>query len=163
IPDDDRWIVLVSAGFAWTYLTARPGVLIGAVDAYLLAPLQAGFDALIGRRRKLRADDFLIGEKLGEGSFGIVYSGFVIPKNAGGAEVREAYGRKKSSRRSPPPATDGRRFEEKVILKRVKIGVERAVECGDFEEWFNYRMSRAAPETCAEFLGTFVPDKTDTR
>lgn len=30
----------------------------------------------------------------------------------------------------------------------------------DFEEWFNYRLSRAAPETCSEFLGSFVADKT---
>lgn len=36
------------------------------------------------------------------------------------------------------------------------------MECGDYEEWFNYRMSRAAPDTCAEFLGSFVSDTTDT-
>lgn len=36
------------------------------------------------------------------------------------------------------------------------------MECGEFEEWFNYRLSRAAPETCAEFLGSFIADKTNT-
>lgn len=43
----------------------------------------------------------------------------------------------------------------------MKIGVKGAVECGEFEEWFNYRLSRAAPETCAEFLGSFTADKTN--
>lgn len=33
---------------------------------------------------------------------------------------------------------------------------------GEYEEWFNYRLSRAAPDTCAEFLGSFVADKTNT-
>ncbi|GFY83869.1 protein kinase superfamily protein [Actinidia rufa] len=54
-------------------------------------------------------------------------------------------------------------FKQKVILKQVKIGVQGAEECGDFEEWFNYRLSRAAPETCAEFLGSFVADKTNSQ
>lgn len=42
------------------------------------------------------------------------------------------------------------------------MGTKGAKECGDFEEWFNYRVSRAAPESCAEFLGTFVADKTSS-
>lgn len=45
----------------------------------------------------------------------------------------------------------------------MKVGVQGAEECGDFEEWFNYRLSRAAPETCAEFLGSFIADKTNTQ
>lgn len=43
------------------------------------------------------------------------------------------------------------------------MGIEGAKECGDFEEWFNYRVSRAAPETCAEFLGSFIADKTSSQ
>lgn len=46
---------------------------------------------------------------------------------------------------------------------QVKIGVQGAEEFGEYEEWFNYRMARAAPETCAEFLGSFVADKTNTQ
>lgn len=46
---------------------------------------------------------------------------------------------------------------------QVKVGVQGAEECGDFEEWFNYRLSRAAPETCAEFLGTFIAEKTNSQ
>lgn len=46
---------------------------------------------------------------------------------------------------------------------QIKVGIQGAEECGDFEEWFNYRLSRAAPETCAEFLGSFVADKTNSQ
>lgn len=46
---------------------------------------------------------------------------------------------------------------------QVKVGIQGAEECADFEEWFNYRLSRAAPETCAEFLGSFVADKTSSQ
>ena len=53
-------------------------------------------------------------------------------------------------------------FDCNVVLK-VKVGVQGAEECGDFEEWFNYRLSRAAPETCAEFLGSFIADQTNSQ
>lgn len=46
---------------------------------------------------------------------------------------------------------------------QIKVGIQGAEECGDFEVWFNYRLSRAAPETCAEFLGSFVADKTNSQ
>lgn len=53
-------------------------------------------------------------------------------------------------------------FDCNVALQ-VKVGVQGAEECGDFEEWFNYRLSRAAPETCAEFLGSFIADQTNSQ
>ncbi|KAL2250299.1 serine/threonine-protein kinase STN8, chloroplastic [Sesamum indicum] len=155
LPQVQKWGLLVFAGITWIYLTARPGVLVGAIDAYILAPLQVGFDTLSGRR-SLKRTDFLVGDILGEGSFGIVYSGVIVPKNV---NVDESV-RKKKSRRA---LQMDQRFQQKVILKKVKIGVQGAVECGDFEEWFNYRLSRAAPETCAEFLGSFIADKTNTQ
>lgn len=40
------------------------------------------------------------------------------------------------------------------------MGTAGAKECGDYEEWFNYRVARAAPESCADFMGSFVADKT---
>lgn len=46
---------------------------------------------------------------------------------------------------------------------QVKVGIVGAEQFGDFEEWFNYRLSRAAPETCAEFLGSFVADTTNSK
>ncbi|KAJ4767091.1 Serine/threonine-protein kinase STN8 [Rhynchospora pubera] len=134
----------------WVYLTARPGVLIGAIDAYIFAPLQIGLDSLLGRRN-LKMSDFVVGQKLGEGSFGIVYAGAIVPKNAVNVQPR---GKGKGR--------IDERFKERVILKKVKVGTIGAEECGDFEEWFNYRVSRAAPESCAEFLGSFTADKTSS-
>lgn len=185
LPENEKWGVLVFAGLVWIYLTARPGVLFGAIDTYLLAPAQKVFDSLSGRRN-LKRSDFLIGDKLGEGSFGVVYSGVVVPKNF---TVEERVRSSGSKRRQ---LEKDERFKEKVILKQVtiptflskefitfflqiliqirfcvihqvKIGVAGAIECGEFEEWFNYRLSRAAPETCAEFLGSFVSDKTSSQ
>ncbi|XP_012481319.2 serine/threonine-protein kinase STN8, chloroplastic [Gossypium raimondii] len=151
-----KWGFIVFAGLTWIYLTARPGVLVGAIDAYLFAPLQLGLGSLIGRR-SLKRSDFLVGDKLGEGSFGIVYSGVIVPKNASLEDRLPKRGKAKKA------LVDDDRFKEKVILKKVKVGVQGAEECGDYEEWFNYRLSRAAPETCAEFLGSFVADQTNSQ
>lgn len=156
LPQGHQSGVLLFAGFAWLYLTARPGVLLGAIDSYLLAPLQSGVDTLTGRRR-LKRTDFLIGERLGEGSFGVVYSGLIVPKNVSVDADRPL-------RRATLRALENdQRFKDKAILKKVKLGVQGAVECGDFEEWFNYRLSRAAPETCAQFLGSFISDITNSQ
>lgn len=92
---------------------------------------------------------------MGEGSFGVVYSGVVVPKDM---DVGERIIKKSTAK----ALESDKRFKEKVILKKVKLGVQGAKECGEFEEWFNYRLSRAAPETCAEFLGSFVADKTNS-
>ncbi|XP_071738421.1 serine/threonine-protein kinase STN8, chloroplastic [Rutidosis leptorrhynchoides] len=155
LPDSEKWGVFVFAGLLWIYLTSRPGVLFGAIDAYFLAPVQKVIDGVSGRR-SLKTSDFLIGDKLGEGSFGVVYSGVVVPKNMTVEEkVRQSGSRRRQLEKDE-------RFKERVILKQVKIGVQGAIECGDFEEWFNYRLSRAAPETCAEFLGSFISDKNNS-
>lgn len=142
-------------GLTWVYFTARPGIILGAIDAYLFAPLQTGFDILTGKRG-LKRTDFLITGKLGEGSFGIVYAGVVVPKN-----MKRDARLVKSGRRQSIESDE--RFKDKVILKQVKVGVQGAAECGEFEEWFNYRLSRAAPETCANFLGSFVSDTTNSQ
>ncbi|KAL9275211.1 Serine/threonine-protein kinase STN8, chloroplastic-like protein [Drosera capensis] len=158
LPDTEKWGIAIVAGVTWLYLTARPGVLLGAIDAYLLASLQSGLDSLSGRRR-LKRTDFFITERIGEGSFGVVYSGILLPKDVNVEEFANVRGRGKA--RLALDLND--RFKDKVILKQVKLGVKGAEECGEFEEWFNYRLSRAAPETCAEFLGSFVADTTNTQ
>ncbi|KAJ0975474.1 hypothetical protein J5N97_017439 [Dioscorea zingiberensis] len=106
-------------------------------------------DSLLGRRN-LKTSDFVVGERLGEGSFGVVYSGAIVPKNV---SVDDRI------RKSPRRLEMDGRFKEKVILKKIKVGTLGAEECGDFEEWFNYRVSRAAPDSCAEFLGSFIADQ----
>ncbi|KAG2335075.1 hypothetical protein Bca4012_016063 [Brassica carinata] len=155
--DTQTWASLASAGLVWIYLTARPGVLIGAIDAYLLAPLQLGIDTLIGTRRFKRSD-FLVTEKLGEGSFGVVYSGVLLPKNSSLVSDEPS---SRIMNKATLKSYLGE-YKERVILKKVKLGVRGAQEFGEYEEWFNYRLSRAAPDTCAEFLGSFVADKTNT-
>ncbi|KAI9108193.1 hypothetical protein K1719_021066 [Acacia pycnantha] len=157
LSDFQKWGFLTFAGLTWIYLTARPGVLIGAIDAYFLAPLQLGLDNLSGRRN-LKRTDFMIGDKIGEGSFGVVYSGVVVPKNGYVEEnVQQKRGRGKTTTNLNVKSKD------KVILKKVKVGIVGAEQFGDFEEWFNYRLARAAPETCAEFLGSFVADRTNSQ
>lgn len=112
LPETEKWGILVFGGIIWIYLTARPGVLIGAIDAYILAPLQKGVDSLLGKR-SLKRSDFLIGDKLGEGSFGVVYSGVIVPKNVTVEERARKRGNRKSLEKDA-------RFKEKVILKKVK-------------------------------------------
>ena len=112
LSETQKWGFLVFAGLTWIYLTARPGVLVGAIDAYLLAPLQLGFDSLIGRR-SLKMTGFVVGDKLGEGSFGIVYAGAIVPKNV---TVEEKRGKAKTRKLDS-------RFKDKVILKMVTFNV----------------------------------------
>ncbi|KAM3404764.1 hypothetical protein ACQJBY_007709 [Aegilops geniculata] len=147
----ERWALFGVVAVTWLYLTARPGVLSGAVDTYVLAPLQQALDTLLGRR-SLKMSDFVVGERIGEGSFGVVFSGAVVPR--GGPPVEERAGRAKTKLQLDD------RYKEKVILKKIKVGTVGAKECGDYEEWFNYRVARAAPESCADFMGSFVADKT---
>jgi hypothetical protein len=111
LPEMEKWGFLVFAGLTWIYLTARPGVLLGAIDAYLLAPLQLGLDGLTGKRN-LKTSDFVIGRKLGEGSFGIVYSGAIVPKNVAAETKVQKRGRKNALELDD-------RVKEKVILKKV--------------------------------------------
>jgi len=106
LSDMQRLEILLFVGLAWFYLTARPGVLIGAIDAYLLAPMQFVLDSLSGRRN-LKRSDFLIGGKIGEGSFGVVYSAVLVTKDV--KEKMLKSGRGKLDAKS----------KDKVILKKV--------------------------------------------
>lgn len=53
------------------YLQAKPGVLVGAVDYYLIAPWSRM------RSQKLRPSDLKIGKRIGTGAFGEVYEATV--------------------------------------------------------------------------------------
>lgn len=111
LSDIQRWGFVILAGLTWAYLTARPGVLVCAIDAFLLAPMQLLLDSLSGRRN-LKRTDFLIGDKIGEGSFGIVYSGVLIPKNVDLQEWMQKNGRGKVTKLDV-------KSKDKVILKKV--------------------------------------------
>lgn len=117
LSDFQKWGFLVFAGLTWVYLTARPGVLVGAIDAYLLAPLQLGLDNLTGRRN-LKRTDFMIGDKVGEGSFGVVYSGVVVPKKNVDVEQEKEKVQKRGRGKSSTPTLNVK-SKDKVILKKV--------------------------------------------
>jgi hypothetical protein len=151
LPQDQQVKLAGASGAGWLYLTARPGVVAGALDAYIAAPLQYFFDSIRGRKRYKRTD-FVLGNRIGEGSFGTVYEGALV---GGKLDMDDEVGAR------------GVRLNEleegkykKVVLKKVKIGVEGAEECGQMEDWFNRRMQRYAPDMCAEYLGSFIADKT---
>lgn len=86
-------------------------MLLGAIDAYLLAPLQLVVDRLTGRR-SLNMTDFAVGNRLGEGSFGVVYSGAIVPKGWNGEEMGRMKGRSLES---------DKKIKERVILKKVCV------------------------------------------
>ena len=101
---------------------------MGAIDTYLLAPLQVGLDSFAGRRSSKRTD-FVVGDRLGEGSFGIVYSAAIVPKNA---SVEDEPVRKKGRR----VEIDGR-FKQKVILKKVMFEFHSGQNQGSSLPTFN--------------------------
>jgi hypothetical protein len=122
LSDAQRWALFGFRAATWLYLTARPGVLSGAVDTYVLAPLQLALDSVLGRR-SLKMSDFVVGERIGEGSFGVVYAGAVVPKN--GAVVEERSGRARTSLQNDD------RYKEKVILKKVSCVQPSCENCCD--------------------------------
>ena len=111
LSDGERMRVGGASVLGWIYLTARPGVLKGALDTFVAAPVQSLIESMRGRRGWKRTD-FVISDRLGEGSFGTVYAGYVLPKSV---RAEDEFGRR------------GRRVEEfkdykkfrKVILKKV--------------------------------------------
>lgn len=91
LPGGDAVLPLLSLAYA----TARPGVLWGAIDAYLLAPLST----LLSPR--IDGDEVKLLRRIGEGTFGSVYTGTyrgsiaIIAKKAktgvdGAEQVQEA-------------------------------------------------------------------------
>ncbi|GBG73531.1 hypothetical protein CBR_g16874 [Chara braunii] len=164
LPQDQQVKSVVVGILTWVYLTARPGILLGALDAYIFAPIQALAEVALGRRNFKRTD-FIVGQRLGEGSFGTVYEGALLKPVSGqngaaadnnGRMQEDTVGRR--SRRLDE-VEDSQKLR-RVILKKVKTGVEGAEESGEVEEWFNRRMRRIAPEICASYLGSFVSDAT---
>lgn len=129
MPEIEKWAILVFAGITWVYLTARPGVLTGAVDSYLLAPLQLGLDSLTGRRN-LKRTDFVVGNRLGEGSFGVVYSGVLVPKNVNVEDIPQ--------KRTGQALQLDARFKDKVILKKVILNTFKTNYCNVHPTTYTY-------------------------
>eukprot|EP00245_Coleochaete_scutata_P009411 TRINITY_DN3088_c0_g2_i1.p1 TRINITY_DN3088_c0_g2~~TRINITY_DN3088_c0_g2_i1.p1 ORF type:complete len:915 (-),score=225.33 TRINITY_DN3088_c0_g2_i1:507-3098(-) len=110
--------------FLLWYMFATPGSLAGILDL-LYAPLHST------SLKQFNADDVDVGRQMGEGSFGVVFEGFI--------------GAKKKGSRSEPL---------QVVLKKVKSRVEGAEEMSETELVMNLRLKRTAPNAVADFLGT---------
>eukprot|EP00898_Chlorokybus_atmophyticus_P007607 jgi/Chlat1/7848/Chrsp66S07296 len=139
------------------YLTMRPGILAGALDCYVLTPIDYALDVILNRRYK--RTDFLLGSRLGEGSFGIVYEGAKPKKKTELAElnatVAAGYGKRQPQLRDVEDLSQYQR----VILKKMKVG-EDSAEHGDVEDYICRRMRRSCPNAAAQYLGTFFADAT---
>ncbi|CAI5992197.1 unnamed protein product [Closterium sp. NIES-64] len=107
------------------YAAAPPAPLMGLLD-FLVAPLHARTD------KELDPARVKVGRQIGEGSFGVVYEGFISNGKAG---------------------KEGR-WERRVVLKRVKTRVKHSDEMRDVELYMNHRLQRTAPGVCARFIGT---------
>eukprot|EP00887_Chlorella_sp_A99_P000312 scaffold13.g312.t1 len=130
-------LVLLAAAAA--YLCAKPGVVVGAFDYYIAAPLQ----------RATQQDDFVIGKKVGGGGFGTVYRALLRdpkkvrrPRRGGAALDRRGWVAGGTSNVGIGPN------EEAVILKK-------ATEFGEAEVWMNERIMRTDPTAAARFITAF--------
>ncbi|KAL6609557.1 hypothetical protein ACP70R_039526 [Stipagrostis hirtigluma subsp. patula] len=106
-----------------SYLWATPGVAPGFFDMFVLAFAERLF------RPTFRKDEFVLGKKLGEGAFGVVY---------------------KASLTNPEAA-------DKV--SQGAVVVKKATEYGAVEIWMNERVRRACASSCADFLYGFRESK----
>lgn len=134
-------LVLLAAAAA--YLCAKPGVVVGAFDYYIAAPLQRATQQVYTK------DDFVIGKKVGGGGFGTVYRALLRdpkkvrrPRRGGAALDRRGWVAGGTSNVGIGPN------EEAVILKK-------ATEFGEAEVWMNERIMRTDPTAAARFITAF--------
>ncbi|GAQ91275.1 hypothetical protein KFL_007560030 [Klebsormidium nitens] len=124
LDDPAQWRTLAAAALTLWYITAKPGPIQGVLDI-MWAPVA-----------EMNATSFdpaciTIGKQLGEGSFGVVFEGWVA----------------------------GPRGRTRVVLKKVKAKVSGADEMRTSELYFNKRLQRSARGSCADFLGTCQVDR----
>ncbi|XP_024525241.1 serine/threonine-protein kinase STN8, chloroplastic [Selaginella moellendorffii] len=116
-----EWWAVAAPAMLW-FLLASPGGISGVVD-FLASPLHAR------RQREFPANEVEVGRRIGEGSFGIVYDGY-IGRGTNGDEGMH------------------------VILKKAKAQVSGSSEMHNTEVYMNRYLQRNAPEAVADFLGT---------
>ncbi|KAJ6726393.1 SERINE/THREONINE-PROTEIN KINASE STN8 CHLOROPLASTIC-RELATED [Salix purpurea] len=109
-----------------SYLWATPGVAPGFFDMFFLAFVERLF------RPTFKKDDLVLGKKLGEGAFGVVY--------------RASLAKKPSSK--VPYQKEG-----DLVLKK-------ATEYGAVEIWMNERVRRACANSCADFVHGFLENSS---
>ncbi|KAL2650985.1 hypothetical protein R1flu_019113 [Riccia fluitans] len=123
--ENSVWWAVAVAPLAWWYLFATPGSIGGFVD-YMSTPVHSQ------TRMSYDAEEVEVGRQIGQGSFGVVYEGYIGRGNRKGSQPKEI----------------------RVILKKVKPGIGGAAQMHATEEYMNRRVKRTAPKACAEYLGT---------
>ncbi|XP_048134689.1 serine/threonine-protein kinase STN7, chloroplastic isoform X3 [Rhodamnia argentea] len=113
---------------ALSYLWATPGVAPGFFDMFFLAFVERLF------RPTFRKDDFVLGKKLGEGAFGVVYRVSLAKKSSSNLLALE-------------------QKEGDLVLKK-------ATEYGAVEIWMNERVRRACASSCADFVYGFLENSS---
>ncbi|KAG6543453.1 hypothetical protein Mapa_015123 [Marchantia paleacea] len=127
------WWTAAAAPLAWWYLSAAPGSLGGLMD-YASTPLHSH------SHKSYNPAEVEVGKQIGQGSFGIVYEGYI------------GRGKRRGSRNK----------ETHVILKKAKPNIRGASEMHDAEVYMNHRVQRTSPSACAEFLGTTSVSSSQT-
>nr|APR63816.1 kinase family protein [Populus tomentosa] len=110
-----------------SYLWATPGVAPGFFDMFFLAFVERLF------RPTFKKDDFVLGKKLGEGAFGVVYRASLT---------------KKPSSKVP-------------YQKEGDLVLKKATEYGAVEIWMNERVRRACANSCAVFVYGFLESSSN--
>ncbi|BBM98878.1 hypothetical protein MPTK1_1g16910 [Marchantia polymorpha subsp. ruderalis] len=127
------WWTAAAAPLAWWYLSAAPGSLGGLMD-YASTPLHSH------SHMSYNPAEVEVGKQIGQGSFGIVYEGYIGRGKRRGSQNKETH----------------------VILKKAKPNIRGASQMHDAEVYMNHRVQRTAPNACAEFLGTTSVSSSQT-
>ncbi|XP_058775451.1 serine/threonine-protein kinase STN7, chloroplastic [Vicia villosa] len=117
---------LVLAFGALSYLWATPGVAPGFFDMFVLAFVERFF------RPTFRKDDFILGKKLGEGSFGVVY--------------RVTLANKPSSKEGDLVLKKATEYGAVEIWMNERVRRACASSCADFVYGFLERSTKKTPE-----------------
>ena len=119
------------------YLTAKPSVVAGFFETYLLGPV---FAAREKATFTLTEEQLVSGPRLGQGAFGTVTRGVWVSGAA-------------SEFRSFDEAAEGPGKKADVVVKSVRTRNKEALRSVVVEAWMNRRLRRAAPSIGAPFLG----------
>lgn len=117
---------VVLAFGALSYLWATPGVAPGFFDMFVLAFVERLF------RPTFRKDDFVLGKKLGEGSFGVVY--------------RVTLAKKPSSKEGDLVLKKATEYGAVEIWMNERVRRACANSCADFVYGFLERSTKKTPE-----------------
>ena len=122
--------------------THAHAVALGFVDAYVRSPLDFVRERALGG---VRADTLVLQKRIGQGSFGAVYTGLKLKSPT------------EQSRAAQRLTEDDPCVDRRVIIKQGLTAKLGARELADTEVWMNRRARRSLSlsRVCAPFVGAF--------